>query len=245
MTLASSYKPLRPEPTKEEIDALVVQYLPLVKYVVGRLTIPVPSYLDKEDLVEIGVFGLIKAARSFDAAKGATFKTYAYTNIKGAIYDELRRIDIVPRKQRDRLREVETAREQLSAELSRQPTLGEIADRLQLPVTELDELLVTQRSCQLLSLDVDGPEQRSLLDTVESQDRGPLAQIEREELIHLLAQGIGELPRTEQTVLILYYKEGLFLKEIGALLEVSESRVSQLLSRAVQMLNIWLTDKTK
>ncbi|MFO0984897.1 MAG: sigma-70 family RNA polymerase sigma factor [Planctomycetota bacterium] len=194
-------------------------------------------------MVEIGVFGLIKAARSFDAAKGATFKTYAYTNIKGAIYDELRRIDIVPRKQRDRLREVETAREQLSAELSRQPTLGEIADRLQLPVTELDELLVTQRSCQLLSLDVDGPEQRGLLDTVEPCR--PLAQIEREELIHLLAQGIGELPRTEQTVLILYYKEGLFLKEIGALLEVSESRVSQLLSRAVQMLNIWLTDKTK
>ncbi|MEW6743085.1 MAG: FliA/WhiG family RNA polymerase sigma factor [Planctomycetota bacterium] len=233
------------ENVQTNTDDLIVQYLPLVKYVVGRLAVPLPSFLDKEDLVETGIFGLINAARTFDPSKGASFKTYAYTNIRGVIFDELRRLDVVPRRQRERLRELDAVRERLAGELGRPPSFGELAAALSITEGDLDDLLMLARSTQLLSLDAGDPEGGSLIDRLAASDLSdPVAAAEARELKVLLADAIGELPDQDRTVVILYFKEGLLLREIGEVIGVSESRVSQVLSRAVTLLNQALRVKT-
>lgn len=234
------------EPTKraarsqDEQDQLVVDYLPLVNYILGRLTINLPPQIDREDLFSAGVIGLINAARNFDPDRGASFKTYAYTNVKGAILDELRRQDFVPRTQRDRIRALTEARRSLEVELGRPPRAPEIAHRLGVSVKEVDEILLMMRSLSWLSLDVgsdssDRDGASRYLASPKAID--PADAFAKKELKQLVKQSIARLSEPERRVIMLYYQQELLLKEIGELMGISESRVSQIHSRAILHLN--------
>ena len=216
----------------ETIDKMVTDYLPLVRYIVGRLPLQLPHFMDEEDLISVGVLGLIHAAKTYNPDFGASFKTYAYTNIRGAILDELRRHDPIPRSMRDRMKKVEEATEQL---------VEEIAAEAEIPVKALDEILLAVRTSAFLSLDDTGPAPQgntALRDALaEAQEGDPSTRVERSELLDLLQRALVRLPETERKVVFLYYNQNLLLREIGAVLEVSESRVSQILSRAHFLLN--------
>jgi RNA polymerase sigma factor for flagellar operon FliA len=224
-----------------ERERRVLDYLPLVNYILSRLSINFPPHLEREDLFSAGVIGLIHAADSYDPDRGASFKTYAYTNIRGAILDELRRQDFLPRSQRDRMKRLNHARQRLEVKLGRAPTVPELARALKLPQSEVEETLLLVRSVTWLSLDEriglhpDKGETSRMLRNPRAPDPADelLAQEERD----LLADAIEKLPRVERQVILLYYRQGLLLREIGDVLGISESRVSQLHSRAVLHLN--------
>lgn len=232
----------RPQRSQEERDRLVEQYLPLVRYVVARIPVTLPATLDKEEMFSVGIVGLMHAAASYDPTRGASFKTFAYTAIRGAILDEIRRHDPVPRSRRDRLRRIDRALGALRAQLDREPTLEELAERLGMAAAELDEDLLALRTCRVLSLDdsVPGPageDSGSLLSRCADPDtEEPDARLLRDERLTQLARAIAELPEAERHVVVLYHYENLYLKEIGAILGVTESRVSQILTRAMARL---------
>lgn len=230
-----------------ERDRLIEQFLPLVRYVVARLPVTMPGSLDRDDFHSVGVMGLMHAASTFDPARGASFKTFAYTAIRGAILDEVRKHDPVPRNRRDRLRKMDRANSKLWAELDREPTLSELAQALGCTEQELDEDLQALHTSRTLSLD----DQRGN----DEEDGGPLSsQIQSDEVadprllagdkenLARLTKAIAELPETDRHVVVLYYHEQLFLKEIGEVLGVTESRVSQILTRAVERLRLKLKE---
>jgi RNA polymerase sigma factor FliA len=230
-------------------NRLVEEYLPLVRHVIGRLPITLPATLDKDDIFEVGVLGLINAATTFDPTKGAQFKTHAYVNVRGAILDELRRHDVVPRSRRDRIRQVQKTNTALEEELGRAPTPEELARALGLTVAQIDDVLVNMHALSNLSLD-DGEEDseggfRSLTDCLASAAADPSDIAERNELKEKLTDAIMDLPEQERRVVVLYYAEGLLLKEIGEVLDVTESRVSQIHSRALWRLGNTLNPKTR
>ncbi|GAB4146085.1 MAG: RNA polymerase sigma factor WhiG [Planctomycetota bacterium] len=231
--------------TVEERDRLVEQYLPLVRYVVGRLPVTMPASLDRDDFYSVGVMGLIQAASTYDPTRGASFKTFAYTAIRGAILDEVRKHDPVPRGRRDRLRRLEKTNASLRARLGRAPTLDEIAEETGSTVAELEEDLHALHMSRILSLDEahgasdeGGSTLAAVLGCTRTAD--PSSTAEGNERIALLTKAIAELPETDRNVVVLYFHEQLFLKEIGSILGVTESRVSQILSRAIERLRLKL-----
>jgi RNA polymerase sigma factor for flagellar operon FliA len=233
--------PARGQRTDEERDRLVEQFLPLVRYVVARLPVTMPATLDKEEMFSVGVLGLLHAASSYDPGRGASFKTFAYTAIRGAILDEIRRHDPVPRGRRDQLRRIERAAGALRARLDREPSLEELAEHLGVPATDLDADLLALQTCRILSLDDSlpgaDPDGGTLIGRFADPDAvEPDARLLQQERLTLLARAVSELPPTERHVVVLYHYENLYLKEIGAILGVTESRVSQILSRATARL---------
>ena len=238
--MRTSTAPLR---TKEERDELVVQYLPLVRHVVARLPVTMPASIDREDFYSVGVMGLMHAAAAYDPTRGASFKTFAYTAVRGAILDEIRKHDPVPRNRRDRLRKMDRATAHLRVELGRAPTIEEIAETLEVDPDELDRDLLTLHTCRILSLDEGAPADDegigSLLGSLScdaSPDPGEAAATQ--DLIGELSRAISDLPEVERNVVVLYHYENLYLKEIGGILGVTESRVSQILSRATERLRL-------
>ncbi|MFN9278068.1 MAG: sigma-70 family RNA polymerase sigma factor [Planctomycetota bacterium] len=239
--------------TQEERDRLVEMFLPLVRYVVARLPVTMPGALDRDDLFSVGVMGLMHAATTYDAARGASFKTFAYTAIRGAILDEVRKLDPVPRQRRDRLRKLNRAQAELAARLDREPTMLELADALQCSEQEIDEDLQALHTARTLSLDDGrggdddgegeggGATLGSLLGADDTVDPGDAAT--HRERLHLLAKAISELPETDRHVVVLYFHEQVFLKEIGQILGVTESRVSQILTRATERLRLKLREQ--
>lgn len=234
--------------SQEERDRLVEQFLPLVRYVVARLPVTMPATLDRDDFYSVGIMGLIHAASTYDPSRGASFKTFAYTAIRGAILDEIRKHDPVPRNRRDRLRKLDAVAGRLRADLGRAPTLEEIAAEMGITADELDGDLLALHTCRTLSLDESlfgdgqmGDSLQSVLAAGTAPDPGDSA--ERHEDGDLLAKAISELPEVDRHVLVLYYFEDLYLKEIGRILGVSESRVSQILSRATARLRLKLKRK--
>jgi RNA polymerase sigma factor for flagellar operon FliA len=217
----------------------LVDHLPLVKYIAGRLAIGLPRSVEMNDLVNAGVVGLIEAYHNFDVAKGVKFETYASLRIRGAILDELRGMDWVPRSTRARSREIERAISRLEGELGRSPTETELATGLGVGMDEYYQMIDDVSSAALLSLDEmtygdDDDKPVPLVDTLRSREQpSALANLEREEMRDLLADSLGELSEQERLVVALYYYEELTLKEIGQVLELSESRVSQLHTKAV------------
>jgi RNA polymerase sigma factor for flagellar operon FliA len=215
------------------------EYLPLVKYIAGRLAIGLPRSVEMNDLVNAGVVGLIEAYHNFDVAKGVKFETYASLRIRGSILDELRGMDWVPRSTRARSREIERVIARLENEMGRAPTEDELAKGLGVELDEYYLMIEDVSSTALLSLDemTYGDEDDKpvpLLDTLRSREpTNALAELERDELRDLLADSLGQLGEQERLVVALYYYEELTLKEIGQVLELSESRVSQLHTKAV------------
>ncbi len=230
-----------------ERDRLVEQYLPLVHYVVARIPVALPASLDRDDFFSVGVMGLMHAASTFDPNRGASFKTFAYTAIRGAILDEVRKHDPVPRNRRDRLRRMDRATTQLRAELGRAPTPAELATVMGCSEQDLDEDLQALHTSRMLSLDEPFG---------SDEDAGPMAgqigdedtlepgeHADKRERLERLTKAIAELPETDRNVVVLYFHEQLFLKEIGEVLGVSESRISQILTRATERLRLKMREE--
>ncbi len=227
-------------------DRMVVEYLPLVRHVVSRIAANLPSHVDTDELFQVGSIGLVRASRSFDKKRGVAFKTYAFALIRGAVLDELRRLDLVPRSTREKIRAMDGCAMRLAQELGRPPAPAEIAAAMGVTEPNIVDLIRAARAVMMLSLD-DGsgsPEAlvvRDILPCPRSIDPGDAAA--KAELIEVVAARIRQLPDVERRVITLYYREGLLLREIGALTGVTESRISQIHSRALARLREMLSDK--
>jgi RNA polymerase sigma factor for flagellar operon FliA len=223
-------------------DQLIVLYSPLVKYVAARVAVGLPQHVDGSDLVSYGIIGLIDAIDRFDPVRAVKFETYAIPRIKGAIIDELRAIDWVPRSVRAKARAVEQAYSSLEASLLRTPTDAEVAAELDISEQDLQDILRQVSFVGIAALDevflVGGErtERTTLGDTIPDATAGPVALFEDKESKEILAQAISQLGERERTVLSLYYYEGLTLAEIGEILGVTESRVCQIHTKAVLQL---------
>jgi RNA polymerase sigma factor for flagellar operon FliA len=232
-------------------EMFVKQYAPLVKYVAGKVAVGMPHNVDFDDLVGFGVFGLIDAIEKFDPEKHVKFKTYAVTRIRGAIFDELRSIDWVPRSVRQKSREIEDTVQQLEANLGRAASDKEIADEMGMSEDEFQKTMMKISGTSILSLnDVwytgEDNDTVSIVDSIESpHSMNPDSIVEKDEIKRVIVQAISELPEKEKKVLVLYYYEDLTLKEIGKVLEVTESRISQLHTKAIMRLRTKLTNIKK
>ncbi len=232
-------------------DKFVKQYAPLVKYVAGKVAIGMPHNVEFDDLVGFGVFGLFDAIEKFDPDKHVKFKTYAVTRIRGAIFDELRSIDWVPRSVRQKSREIEDTIHRLEASLGRSVSDEEIANELNLTMEEFQKTMMKVSGTSILSLnDVwyndDENDKVTIVDSIESPNSlNPDTIVEKEEIKRVIVEAINELPEKEKKVLVLYYYEDLTLKEIGQVLEVTESRISQLHTKAIMRLRAKLTNIKK
>jgi RNA polymerase sigma factor for flagellar operon FliA len=220
-------------------DRLIVTYAPLVKYVAGRLGSGLPAHVEEADLVSYGLLGLMSAIDRYDPERDIKFETYAIARIRGSIIDELRTLDWVPRSVRSRARNIERAIRELEAKLSRAPTDEEIAGRLGITTDELEDSLIDISRSSIAALDElwstagDG-DQVSLLEMLEDPDSAnPVDSLDETEVREALADAISRLPEREKLVVTLYYYEELTLREIGEVLGVTESRVSQLHTKAI------------
>ncbi|MDQ3578132.1 MAG: FliA/WhiG family RNA polymerase sigma factor [Actinomycetota bacterium] len=218
-------------------DRLVLHYAPLVKYVAGRVGTGLPAHVDVSDLIQSGIFGLVDAIEKFEPERGLKFETYAMQRIRGAILDDLRAQDWVPRTVRGRAREVERAIERLGAKLQRTPTDAELATELGLAVTELHDVYAQLQLTSVVALDElasAGRGPTSLADTLEDETaEDPVALLVDQDNRRALVEAIGLLVERDRIVVTLYYFENLTLAEIGRVLGVTESRVCQLHTRAV------------
>lgn len=223
----------RAEPSLELRNRLVLQYSPLVKYVAGRLRTRLPDSVDYADLVSDGIIGLMEAIDRFDPSRGLTFQTFAVPRIRGAMVDALRALDWVPRSVREKVRQVEEAQRVLEARLGRIPDDPEIAAELGITVPALRALYAKVAFTSVGTLDD--------LELADDLSAAATHEIEDDQAKAALLRVVGELPERDQVLIALYYFEGLTLSEIGRVLGVSESRVSQLHSRATMVLRTKLS----
>ena len=224
-------------------ERLVVAYSPMVKFVAGRLGAGLPSHVEDADLISYGLVGLIGAIERFEPERGIKFETFAMTRIRGAIIDELRSLDWVPRSVRSRAREIEQVQAKLEHELQRAPSEAELAAKLNMTEEELQSALLEIANSSVYALDElwtvsdSSGDQVSLLDTIADDGAAdPQEALATTEVKDRLTEAIGGLPEREQLVVALYYYENLTLREIGEVLGVTESRVSQLHTKAVMRL---------
>jgi RNA polymerase sigma factor FliA len=229
-------------------DRLILTYAPLVKYVAGRLGSGLPAHVDEGDLVSYGLLGLMGAIERYEPDRDVKFETYAIARIKGAIIDELRAMDWVPRSVRSRAREIERAIAELEAKLGTAPTDEQIAAKVGITVEELEESLADIARSSIAALDElwtvsgSGGDQIALIDTIEDSDApDPQSTLSQTELKEAIADAIARLPEREKLVVTLYYYEELTLREIGEVLSVTESRVSQLHTKAILRLKARLS----
>jgi RNA polymerase sigma factor for flagellar operon FliA len=232
----------RKEANREIRDYLAEKYAPLVKYVAGKVAIGMPQNVEFDDLVSYGSFGLLDAIEKFDPDRDIKFKTYAMTRIRGAIFDELRSIDWIPRSIRQKARQVEETIAMLENKLGHTVEDEDIAKELGISVDDLQSLLTKISGTSIVSLnDIwylgDDNDEVSFMETLESPaNLNPDSLIEREEIKSVIVEAIRLLPDKEKKVIVLYYYEDLTLKEIGEVLEVTESRISQLHTKAIMRL---------
>ena len=219
-------------------DELIVKNLILVKYVVGRIGSALPSYIKLDDLYSSGVTGLVKAVEKFDPSKNSKFGSYAILLIKGAIIDELRELDWIPRSIHQKANLISSAQDILQQKYGRDPTEKELSDHLGVSEAEFSDLLLRVRPAILIPLDGEGSN--------DDEENGPIAEriadvkaetsfeaADRKECASLLERAIADLPEQERKVLVLYYYDDLMLKEIGKIMGISESRVSQIHTKAI------------
>ncbi len=230
-------------------ERLVLAYSPLVKYVAGRMASGLPSHVDEGDLISYGLLGLIKAVERFDPGRQIKFETFAITRIKGQIIDDLRSLDWVPRSVRAKARDIERANSVLEHKLQRAPTDQEMAEQLDMSLEDFHSSLVQISNSSVVALDElwtlsdSSGDQVSLLDTIQDHDAvDPVSAMSQSEVKDRLSDAIERLPDREKLVVALYYYENLTLREIGEVLGVTESRVSQLHTKAILRLKSRLED---
>jgi RNA polymerase sigma factor for flagellar operon FliA len=233
---------------KASRERLILQYSPLVKYVAGRVSVGLPATIEHADLVSYGMFGLIDAIEKFDLAKGVKFETYAISRIKGAIIDELRSIDWIPRSVRAKARDVEKALTSLELKLRRTPTEEELAEELDMGIKELRQVLTQVSLVSVVALDEsfagEDAERQALVDTLQDPKApDPESSYEDVEMRAMLAEALNRMSEREKTVLVLYYFEGMTLAQIGQVLGVTESRVCQMHTKAVLGLRAKMSDR--
>jgi len=224
-------------------NRLVERYLPLVKYNGERIWARLPEGVELDDLISAGVFGLMDAIDAFDLSRGVKFETYCVPRIRGAMLDELRCMDWVPRLVRSKASKLTKASKELEAQLGRTPTLIELAERMEITVPELEKMMSDANAVGLISLNKKWYETDSYKDVREidiledKKGEDPTRRVQKNDLMRLVTKGLN---RNERLIIILYYYEELTMKEIGATLDLSESRVSQMHSSIVQRLQTQL-----
>ena len=231
-------------------DQFIVHYSPVVKYVAGRVSVGLPRHVDEADLASYGIIGLIDAIERFDPVRNVKFETYAIPRIKGAIIDELRSIDWVPRSVRAKARAVEQSYAKLEATLHRTPTDAEVATDLEMTDAEFQTALRKISFVGVVALDEvfhggDRSDRSTLGETLPDSTAGPVDTFEVKETKEALIQAVSQMGEREKTVLTLYYYEGLTLAEIGDILGVTESRVCQIHTKAVLQLRAKLADRSE
>ncbi|HAV63123.1 MAG TPA: FliA/WhiG family RNA polymerase sigma factor [Verrucomicrobiales bacterium] len=248
-----------PAPTREQLwkryararagsdveEQLVEQYLPLVKTVVGRLAMTLPSHVDIEDLYSAGLVGLLNAMRNFDQRNGTSFETYARLRIRGSVFDELRKMDWVPRSIHDKARKIQAAMGELEQAKGRAPTESEMASALNLSLADYQQWMKDVRPATFICLDAaassesdDGPAQYESVADPAYVD--PVEQTSRREMTRLIADRLEELPEMQRKVLALYYFEDMRLREIAEAFGLTESRICQIHSQAILSIKSYL-----
>ncbi len=225
--------------TQQARNELMEHYLPLVKYTADRISAKLPSEVDVDDLISAGVFGLMDAIEAFDLERGVKFETYCSPRIRGAILDELRNMDWVPRLVRSRAHKLENATKVLRAELGRLPSDDELAHKLAVSRPELDRLMRDATAVSLVSLsrkfyDSDSNRELQEIDMLEDRKSTDPVQVSQKKDLRELV--MSTLSRIERLIVVLYYYEEMTMKEIGATLDLSESRVSQMHSSILNRL---------
>ncbi|HLW64046.1 MAG TPA: FliA/WhiG family RNA polymerase sigma factor [Gemmataceae bacterium] len=234
------------EKSVELRNRLVERYLPLVKYNAERIWSRLPDGVELDDLISAGIFGLMDAIEAFDLSRGVKFETYCVPRIRGAMLDELRTMDWVPRLVRSKASKLEEARKSLEAELGRPPRPEELAQKLNVSIEELDQLVGEATAVSLVSLNKKWYETDSYKDVREidiledKKAEDPTHRLQNRDLMRLVTRGLN---RNERLIIILYYYEDMTMKEIGATLDLSESRVSQMHSSIVQRLQTQLAKR--
>lgn len=225
-----SQKPLR--------DKLIVQYIYLTRYVVGRVKMNLPPSFSEEDIASYGVEGLIDAIEKYSPNRGARFETYALVRIRGNIIDKIRNQDFLPRSARKRIRDVKNATERLRLQLGRAPTIDEIAKALGVEKERIEEILAEDTTVTSLYDKKSASEDSvALIDTIEDESKlNPEEQLEDKDVKQELHQALKKLPERERMIMVLYYHENMTLKEIGEIIEISESRVCQVHAQAIMKL---------
>lgn len=238
--IAQVWEAFKADPENQDYrNRLVEQYLPLVKYNGERIWARLPEGVELDDLISAGVFGLMDAIDAFDMTRGVKFETYCVPRIRGAMLDELRTMDWVPRLVRSKASKLNEAMKTLEAKHGRTPTEAELAERLEMSVGDLEKMMVEANAVGLISLDKKWYETDSYKDVREidiledKKGEDPTRRIQKSDLMRLVTKGLN---RNERLIIILYYYEELTMKEIGATLDLSESRVSQMHSSIVQRL---------
>ncbi len=227
-------------------NALIEQYLPLVRYHAERVWSRLPDEVDLDDLVSSGIFGLMDAIDAYDPERGVKFETYCVPRIRGAMLDELRSMDWVPRLVRSRARKLSEANKELSNKLGRLPTQEELASHLKMDKSELARVMTDANAVNLVSLnkkwfETDGSKDVSEIDLVEDErSEDPTSRMQKADIIRMVTKGLS---RNERMIIILYYYEEMTMKEVGATLDLSESRVSQMHSAIIARLQQQLQDR--
>ncbi len=239
------YKKSRAEDLR---NILMENYLHLVRYNAERIHIKLPDEVELDDLMSAGIFGLMDAIAAFDLERGVKFETYCAPRIRGAILDELRSMDWVPRLVRSRAHKLDHAAKELEVEIGRQPTNEEVAKRLKVSMNEFEKMAKDASAVGLVSLsrkwfETDSNKDVREIDVLEDK-RGadPVREIQRKDLKELMTRGLS---RAERLIIILYYFEEMTMKEIGATLDLSESRVSQMHSSILARLRAQMADRKK
>ena len=251
-SVAAAWDEYKEHGSSDARDRLILHYSPLVKYVAGRVAVGLPANIEQADLISYGIFGLIDAIDKYDRGRNIKFETYAISRIRGAIIDELRAMDWVPRSVRFKAREVEKAYASLENKLKRPPSDAEIADEMDVSIEELNHIYTQLSTVSLIALDelmsVEGDkgDKMSLLETLEdTKTAGPMESFESVEMKEILSDAVNRLPEREKKVITFYYFVGLTLAEIGQVLGVTESRVCQIHTKAVLALRTKIKDVTE
>jgi RNA polymerase sigma factor for flagellar operon FliA len=246
MSLLKKYKEEPNKLTPQQRDKLIMEYAPLIKFIAQKIAIRLPSNIELDDLISSGVIGLMDAIEKYDPSRDNKFKTYAEFRIRGAILDELRSQDWVPRSVRDKAKLLDRTVIELEAEFGRTPADEEVAERLDISMEEFYDLVNQVKPVSVLSIDeqqtFSNVDKKSILNLLDGcKLNNPYSQLNMKTIKKTIMLSIEDLPERQRLVLSLYYYEDLNLKEIGKVLRVTESRVSQLHAQAVQRLRAKLT----